>query len=180
MTRPWRLIICATVVLGFAGCPARADVGFDRPGGDYDKFTVKSGDPSECSSRCERDARCRAWAFSYPRTQQVEAVCWLKNHVPPRVPNQCCVSAVRGAGLNEPISKDLEYGIDRAGGDYRSFETTADGAGAACAKACKDESRCRAWTYLRPGYQGAAAHCYLKAKISLPRHHPCCMSGVIR
>ena len=62
MTRPWRLIICATVVLGFAGCPARADVGFDRPGGDYDKFTVKSGDPSECSSRCERDARCRAWA----------------------------------------------------------------------------------------------------------------------
>lgn len=180
MTQPWRLIICTTMVLGFAACLARADVGFDRPGGDYDKFVLKSGDPAECSSRCERDARCRAWAFSYPHTEQVEAVCWLKTRVPPRVQNQCCVSGVRGAGLNEPISKDLEYGIDRSGGDYRSFETAPDNSGAACAKACKDENRCRAWTYMRPGYQGAAAHCYLKAKIPLPRHHPCCMSGVIR
>jgi hypothetical protein len=180
MTRFWRTFANAAAVLALAVCVAHADVGFDRPGGDYDKFVVKSADPAECSARCERDARCRSWSFSYPRTTQVQSVCWLKNRVPPRVQNPCCVSGVRGAGVNEPISKDSEVGIDRSGGDYRSFETTPDNAGEACTKACNDEQRCRAWTYVRPGYQGAPAHCYLKAKIPLPRHNPCCISGVIR
>jgi hypothetical protein len=178
--RPWRLLAGVAVVLGLAACLARADVGFDRPGGDYDRIVLKSADPAECSLRCERDGRCRSWSFSYPRTTQVEAVCWLKKTVPPRVQSQCCVSGVRGAGVNEPISKDLEFGIDRTGGDYRTFETEPDNSGAACASACKSEQRCRAWTYVRPGYQGAAAHCNLKAKITLPRHQPCCISGVIR
>jgi len=179
------LLACASVVLGLAVLGlglglAHADVGFDRPGGDYDKFVVKSGDPADCSLRCERDGRCHSWSFAYPRTQQVEAVCWLKKTVPPRVENQCCVSGVRGAGVNEPISKDTEFGIDRAGGDYRSFETPADSSGATCAQACKDEQRCRAWTYARPGYQGPAAHCYLKTKVTTPRRKPCCVSGVVR
>lgn len=160
--------------------PAYADMGYDRPGNDYEKFVVKSGDPAECASRCEHDARCRAWSFSYPRTEQTAATCWLKNRVSPRVQNSCCVSGVRGAGASEPISKDLEYGIDRTGGDYRNFETPADPTGAACAKACKDEQRCHAWTYVRPGYQGDAAHCYLKSKVTIPRHKPCCISGVVR
>lgn len=175
-----RVLIGAAAIIGLAACLAHADVGFDRPGADYDKFVVKSGDPTECSLRCERDARCRAWSFAYPRTEQPEAVCWLKSRVPPRVQSQCCVSGVRGAGVNEPISKELEFGIDRAGGDYRSFETEPDNSAAACSKACKDEQRCRAWTYVRPGYQNAAAHCNLKAKITLPRRQPCCISGVIR
>ena len=177
--RLWRVSLCV-VALGLAVCFARADVAYDRPGSDYDKFVVKSGDPDECASRCERDARCRAWSFSYPRTEQVEAVCWLKKSVPARVQSDCCVSGVRGAGVNEPLTKDLEFGIDRAGGDYRTFDTPADNSGAACATACKSEQQCRAWTYVRPGYQGAAAHCYLKSKVTVPRHKPCCVSGVIR
>src|SRR6202030_3376594 len=92
--RLWRRLACVTMVLGVAASLARADVGFDRPGGDYDRFVVKSGDPGECSLRCERDARCRSWAFSYPRTEQVEAVCWLKSSVPPRIASPCCVSGV--------------------------------------------------------------------------------------
>jgi len=165
---------------GLAVGLARADVGFDRPGGDYEKFVLKSGDPAECALRCEHDGRCRAWSFAYPRTEQVEPVCRLKKSVPQPVAKPCCVSGVRGAGVNEPISKDSEFGIDRLGGDYRNFETEPDGAGAACAKACKDETRCRAWTYMRPGYQGATARCFLKAKVTVPRHRPCCISGVVR
>jgi hypothetical protein len=184
VSRFWRIATAACVMLGLGlGLTlgvARADVGFDRPGGDYDKFVLKSADPAECAGRCERDGRCRSWSFSYPRTNQVQAICWLKKSVPPRVENACCVSGVRGAGVNEPISKDAEVGIDRSGGDYRSFETPADTTGGACAKTCTDEQKCRAWTYARPGYQGAAAHCYLKTKIPLPRHNPCCISGVIR
>jgi PAN domain len=173
-------LACIAVLFAHTASPARADIGFDRPGGDYDKFVVKSADPDECSSRCERDARCRAWSFSYPRTTQVEAVCWLKNRVTPRAQNPCCVSGVRGAGVNGPVTKDVEFGIDRAGGDYKTFDTQPDNSGAACAAACKNDQQCRAWTYTRPGYQGAAAHCYLKAKVTIPRHKPCCLSGVVR
>jgi hypothetical protein len=174
------LLACIIVVLAQAAPAARADAGFDRPGNDYDKFVVKSGDPEDCASRCERDGRCRAWSFSYPRTEQVEGVCWLKKSVPTRVKSDCCVSGVRGAGVNEPVTKDLEFGIDRSGGDYRNFDTPADSSGAACATACKSEPQCRAWTYVRPGYIGAAAHCSLKSKVTVPHHKPCCLSGVIR
>ena len=92
----------------------------------------------------------------------------------------CCVSGVRGAGVIEPRAGDVEYSIDRLGGDYRSFETTPDAKGKACADACKSENRCRAWTYRRPGYGVTVPHCYLKDTIKPPRHRPCCISGVVR
>src|SRR4249920_2437348 len=64
------------VALALLGAPAKAQVGFDRPGGDYASFPMRSGDPAQCAARCERDARCRAWAFSYPITESANAVCW--------------------------------------------------------------------------------------------------------
>jgi hypothetical protein len=56
----------------------------------------------------------------------------------------------------------------------------ADSAGAACGMACEGDNKCRAWTYVRPGYIGAAPRCYLKDRITRPRHKPCCVSGVVR
>ena len=47
-------------------------------------FEIRNGDPAVCAARCERDARCHAWSFSYPRTANAIAACWLKNSVPPR------------------------------------------------------------------------------------------------
>ena len=167
------------IALALAG-PAQAQSGFDRPGGDYLRFEIRNGDPAVCAARCERDARCRAWSFSYPRTQSVAAACRLKNKVPPRVEDNCCVSGVRGAGVIESRGGPVEYSIDRTGGDYRNFEVAPDPTGAPCKAACESENRCRAWTYVRPGYIGAAARCYLKGKITRPRHKPCCISGVVR
>jgi hypothetical protein len=169
----------ALFVLASMGA-AQAQSGFDRPGGDYFKFEIRSGDPAVCAARCERDSRCRAWNFSYPRTNNVLATCWLKNQVPARVDSQCCVSGVRGAGVIEPRKGPVEYSIDRTGGDYRSIDVAADPAGEPCMEACKKDSRCRAWTYVRPGYFSAAPRCYLKDKITRPRHKPCCISGVVR
>ena len=88
------LLACALGV-GLWSTPARAQVGYDRPGGDYFTYTVRSGgDPALCASRCERDSRCRAWSFSYPRTKQTHATCTLKTAVPPRIEATCCVSGV--------------------------------------------------------------------------------------
>lgn len=160
--------------------PAQAQNGFDRPGGDYLKFDIKNGDPAICAARCERDARCRAWSFSYPRTQSVGAACRLKNRVPLRVDDTCCVSGVRGAGVIEPRTGPTEYSIDRVGADYHVLEVAPDPAGAPCKAACEGDNRCRAWTYVRPGYIAPTARCYLKERVTLPRHRPCCISGVVR
>src|SRR5690242_20138354 len=169
----------ALAVLALAN-QAQAQSGTDRIGGDYLSFQVRNGDPAVCASRCERDARCRAWSFSYPRTAETTATCWLKSRVPPRVADSCCVSGVRGAGVIEPAKGPVEYSIDRPGGDFRGFETAPSSSGDGCKTACEGDNRCRAWTYVRPGYIGAPARCYLKSKIPRPRPNPCCISGVVR
>lgn len=97
MMREWLgMSVGLLIAVAVFGAPARAQVNFDRPGGDYASFPMRSGDPAQCASRCERDARCRAWAFSYPVTENANAVCWLKSRVMPRLASTCCVSGVRG------------------------------------------------------------------------------------
>jgi len=169
----------ALALLILAGS-AVAQVGYDRHGDDYATFTIRSGDPAVCAARCEHDARCRAWSFSFPRTVSVAAACRLKSKVPPRAEDACCVSGVRGAGVIEPREGGLEFSIDRLGGDYRFFDTATDASGAACKAACDADNKCRAWTYVRPGYISQSARCYLKNRLTRPRHKPCCISGVVR
>lgn len=166
--------------LTFFGPPLHAQVGFDRPGGDYANFIMRAGDPAQCAARCERDSRCRAWAFSYPLTESTNAVCWLKSRVTSRIASPCCVSGVRGTGVIEPRGGATEFGVDRSGGDYRHFDMPADPTGKRCQAACEAEERCRAWTYVRPGYVGTSAVCYLKNRITRPARRPCCISGVVR
>jgi hypothetical protein len=180
LMRNWARFWALLAVVAFMPGLALAQTGFDRRGGDYLRFEVNNGDPQVCAARCERDTRCRAWSFSYPRTADAHAACWLKNKVPPRNADSCCVSGVRGAGVIEPPVGETEYSIDRFGGDYRNFELPPDPSGAACGKACADDNKCRAWTYLRPGYIGAQARCFLKDRITRPRSKPCCISGVVR
>lgn len=172
-------LILGTVVTAAGMAPAMAQTGYDRPGGDYASAPVPTGDPTVCAARCERDKACRSWSFSYPSAGQ-PAMCWLKHAIMPPARASCCVSGVRGAGVNEPRLGGLEFAIDRAGGDYRSFDTVADPHGKACAAACQSEARCRAWTYRRSGYGTAVPRCYLKDTIKPPRHRPCCISGVVR
>jgi hypothetical protein len=182
MMRPFTVGIAMLVsTMASTGlAPAFAQSGFDRPGGDFTSAAVANGDPAVCAARCERDSRCRAWSFSYPTAAGAPAMCWLKREVAPRVQAACCVSGVRGAGVIEPKVGELEYSIDRFGGDYRAFETTPDPRGKACADTCQAESRCRAWTYRRPGYGATAARCFLKEAIKPPHRRPCCISGVVR
>ncbi len=107
-------------------------------------------------------------------------MCWLKNSVPPRVQDDCCVTGVRGAGVVEPRIKGIETSIDRFGGDYRNFELKGDEGDEACKAACTADNKCRAWTYARPVYVGRAAHCFLKKEIKPPRRKPGFISGVVR
>jgi hypothetical protein len=170
---------CLLLVAGIS-VTALGQAGFDRRGGDYRNFAVNSGDPEVCAARCEREQRCRAWTFSYPRTAGARAICWLKSEVKPRVEDPCCISGVKGGNVVEPHTEAFEYAIDRFGGDYRDFELPSDPSGKTCKEACEADNRCRTWTYARPGYVGPSARCYLKDRITPPRRKPCCISGVVR
>jgi hypothetical protein len=174
-----RFIVLALFSLILTTPSSWAQVGFDRPGGDFANSPVRSGDPAICALRCEREARCRAWSFSYP-AGEAGAVCRLKSQVPARVEEPGTVSGVRGAGVVAPRHGPVEFAIDRVGGDYKTFELTPDPSGLSCKALCDADKRCRAWTYLRPGYAGPAARCFLKDKVKPPRHKPCCVSGVVR
>jgi hypothetical protein len=174
------LLLSACLVLAVDLRSALAQANFDRPGGDYLSSPVSSGDPADCAMMCERDRRCRAWSFNYPTDPAAGAVCWLKNTVPSRIQDNCCVSGVRGAGVVEPRTRAVETSIDRLGGDYRSFELKSGEDDEACKEACTAENKCRAWTYARPGYVGKAPHCFLKKDIKPPRRKAGFSSGVVR
>jgi len=90
------------------------------------------------------------------------------------------VSGIKGGGVVETRAGPIENAIDRYGGDYRQFEILSDPKAEVCKLACEGENRCRAWTYVRPGYLGTTARCYMKDKIKRPRRSPCCISGVVR
>src|SRR5437763_16835947 len=117
------LFAASLILLGVFTAPACAQVGFDRPGGDYASAIVRSGDPAQCAARCERDTRCRAWAFSYPFTEQANAVCWLKSRFPPRVAAAWCVSGVRGPGVDEPSRGLIVLGVVSCRGDAAKLRT---------------------------------------------------------
>jgi len=174
------LVTLACFAAATAMRPACAQSNFDRPGSDYLSSEMPSGDPADCALLCERDRHCRAWSFNYPSETTHHAVCWLKNSVPPRVRDDCCVSGVRGAGVVEPRNGAVETSIDRYGGDYRSFELKRGEGDEICKADCIGDNRCRAWTYARPGYVGRDAHCFLKKEIKPPRRKPGFTSGVVR
>jgi hypothetical protein len=174
------LATLAVFVAMTATRPALAQANFDRPGSDYQSSLVPSGDPADCALICERDRRCRAWSFNYPTDSAGGAVCWLKNSVPARVQDNCCVSGVRGAGVVEPRNSAEEVSIDRFGGDYRNFSLKSGDGDEACKAACTDDNKCRAWTYARAGYVGKDAHCFLKKEIKPPRRKAGFVSGVVR
>ena len=172
----------AIVLLSGLAMPAHAQVNFDRPGGDYLRAQMSSGDPADCALLCERDRRCRSWSFVFPRDPVSGAACWLKTSVPERQHNTCCVTGVRGAGVLEPQKEAIEPSIDRFGGDYRNFEMKADDDDGddACKAACSGDQACRAWTFARAGYVGRSARCFLKKDIKPPQYKPGFVSGVIR
>jgi hypothetical protein len=172
------LIVAAIVISGVA--PAFAQVNSDRPGGDYTHFNLRPADPALCAARCDRDNRCRAWTFRYPTADNFNGICWLKNEVRPRVEDDCCVSGLRGTGVIEPRTGAIEFSTDRTGGDYRNFDLPPSTNGEACKAACEADNKCRAWTYMRPGYGGPSARCFLKNQVKPPRRRPCCIAGAVR
>ncbi len=71
------------------------EYGVDRPGQDYRSFPLAKPVPQLCRTECARDPDCKAFTYVKPSFQGANAVCWLKNAVPDRNANECCISGVK-------------------------------------------------------------------------------------
>ena len=73
----------------------------------------------------------------------------------------------------------FEVGWDRPGFDYHSHDMN-NPREILCQWACQKDSRCRAWTFVKPGIQGPLARCWLKNRVPAARKNSCCTSGIIQ
>jgi hypothetical protein len=90
-----------------------------------------------------------------------------------------------GPGVPPPgddydIGPGMRDGVDRPGGDYRSFTPSRREGPAACQNTCEDENECRAWAFKRPGGPGERGRCYLKGVQPAETRDPSVISGVSR
>lgn len=156
--------------------PPGAQNNVDRPGNDYDRITGAGMTPGVCKSRCDGDARCRAWTFVRAGIQEVTPVCYLKSPAPGAVSDTCCVSGLR-SGPSESIPAGAQNNVDRPGNDFDRIAGAGMTPGV-CKSRCDGNPNCRAWTYVRPGFQGPTPVCYLKRPAPGAVSDACCVSGV--
>ncbi|MFZ0417940.1 MAG: PAN domain-containing protein [Candidatus Sulfotelmatobacter sp.] len=75
-------------------------------------------------------------------------------------------------------AQNFEPNTDRYGMDIRDFDLPSNSL--LCYNACRDDQRCRAFTFKKPPAPGAPAHCWIKSGIPAARFDRCCVSGVVR
>jgi len=68
--------------------------GVDMPGNDYSSKPI-SGTAVDCENMCNADGKCLAWTWVKPGVQNAQAMCWLKNAVPPSHPNPNTISGIK-------------------------------------------------------------------------------------
>lgn len=75
------------------------------------------------------------------------------------------------------LAQGIEFETDRPGSDYKKIELdTADYV--QCHVACRDDSACLAWTYVKSGPKTPKPLCFLKNAVPTAVKSDCCTSGV--
>jgi len=72
---------------------------------------------------------------------------------------------------------NFENDTERPGMDINNFDL-ADADPQLCKIACDKSNDCQAWTYVKPGFQGEKARCWLKNAIPEAIPNDCCISGI--
>lgn len=150
----------------------------DLPGSDIGGPFTLDAPPSgmldlrewQCSEACWQNKDCVAWTYVRPNTiQGPKGNCWLKNSVPAKKKNNCCISGTIG-----------EANTDRPGGDYKHFDNVMglEVTPQLCQTICQNEAKCKAWTFVKPNtIQGPKGVCWLKETVPSPVKNNSCISG---
>ncbi len=142
-------------------------------------------DPPACQAACRAETRCVSWTYTPPKPNETTGHCSLKAVIPQQFADSCCTSGVERVPDPElqvppPIPAGVTgvlAGVELEGGSYKFFpDATIDG----CQSACRADSQCMAWDYVRPGIFSTDARCYLKNKPSMQVQSPCCVAGFER
>jgi hypothetical protein len=144
------------------------EVGVNRPGQDYANLALSSANPNLCRNACSTDADCKAFTYVAPGVQGPSARCWLKSGA---------ASPSFHGSTTSGVKRGLEIDSDRAGSDYRWFET-ADPRPEVCQAQCAAESACLAFTFVPAGRQGTNARCWLKNGIPTKSVNVGVVSGI--
>jgi hypothetical protein len=81
-------------------------------------------------------------------------------------------------------TQSREENTDRPGRDLNNFNLnfaspgTLGGPEDVCRETCQRTAQCKAWTFVKAGFQGPTPRCWLKNAIPAPRASNCCVSGV--
>ncbi len=142
-------------------------------------------DPVACQTACRANSHCVSWTYRIPAGAGQSARCAMKTVIPERVEDICCTSGIERdppLEMREPPPvpagmSGVVAGVELEGGTYRYF---SDATPEACQSACRSESQCVAWDYVRPGIYGADARCFLKSKAATKVSSPCCLAGFER
>lgn len=141
--------------------------GVDRPGGDI-MPGFSSPHWSACSTSCATNDQCRAYTYVNPNNTGGQGTCWLKNKVPAKKSNGCCISGVR-------LLSPQQSNVDRPGSDIApGFDVVTS---SSCETACRNNPQCKAYTFVKPGFQGTQGKCWLKNKKPTAQANSCCVSG---
>ncbi|HHL33605.1 MAG TPA: hypothetical protein ENJ30_04505, partial [Desulfobulbaceae bacterium] len=142
--------------------------GFQYAGLQYSSYCFcgdsygKSGEANNCNMPCagNKSEICGGdWANSLYRVQAAKTVA--------------------GAIYNKRLTPKMEKMTDRPGKDYTNFIITQTEFGVnQCLQACKNDIRCKAFTYVE--ISDIKAHCYLKNGIPSPVKKKNCTSGIVR
>lgn len=146
----------------YSGFRMTEEQGSDRRGRDYTDFRAE--DLRECQSACLNDRRCQAYSFSRPDSR-----CWLKDAALGANSSRDHVSGVKEAvaggigGIDggQPSRFEVREGFDQLGND---FARVAASDAEVCQARCEQNSRCRAFTYVR-----RESLCYLKDRTNVMR-----------
>ncbi len=84
--------------------PTTLERGFDRPGGDYQSFVMTTSNYRlECQKTCEVSEQCKAW--TYYKVEGENGACFLKDQLPAKRRDACCVSGIKIKYLREDLNR---------------------------------------------------------------------------
>jgi len=73
-----------------------------------------------------------------------------------------------------PLPAHAVDGFNLPGSDYTNFSASS---AFVCRNSCGGDSRCQAWTWVKPGIQGPSGRCWLKDRVPTLVRDNCCNSG---
>ncbi len=176
------VVVCLLVPVSANGQSVAFDIerNVNRGGSDLSSSDIPNNDFYTCVAKCRDNVNCKAFTYVNPGVQGPNARCWLKSAVSASTSNSCCISGVKKAGplllLHENEVSD-EANVDLPGNDYKSVALDAPNV-RGCKELCGADTKCRSYTYVKPGVQSPVSICYLKDTVPAAKISGCCTSGI--